>query len=104
MKKLLEYRWPGNVIELQHVIEKAAILSEDEILALPDIISDSAPVHANNQGPTSLLPLAEVERRHIIGVLEHTRYRIRGEKGAATILGLKPSTLDFRIKKLGIKK
>ena len=104
MKKLLEYNWPGNVRELQHIIEKAVILSEDEILIIPEFNAEASHIGEQNEITNPLLPLAEIERRHILNVLEHSKWRIRGEKGAAKILGLKPSTLDFRIKKLGIKK
>ena len=103
MNKLLAYSWPGNVRELEHVIERGIILAESENLVLKDF-EITAGYTEEYQVKTELLSLDEVMREHIISVLNHTKWRIRGQKGAAKILGLKPSTLDFRIKKLGIKK
>lgn len=102
MKKLLEYSWPGNIRELENVIENAVILSDGETLTIP-ALEDATPVIRKTGNETRLMPLSEIERTHIINILKHTRWRIRGERGAAKILGLKPTTLEFRIKKLGIK-
>ncbi|MGV8057972.1 MAG: sigma 54-interacting transcriptional regulator [Smithellaceae bacterium] len=102
MKKLLEYSWPGNIRELENVIENAVILSEGETLTIPAFES-TVPVIRKTVHEAKLMPLSEIERTHIINILKHTRWRIRGERGAAKILGLKPTTLEFRIKKLGIK-
>jgi transcriptional regulator with GAF, ATPase, and Fis domain len=103
MKKLLEYSWPGNIRELENIIERSLILSESRELLIPDFeIASISSEKIHNQ--TELLTLDEISRRHIIMVLHHAKWRIRGEKGAAIILGLKPSTLEYRIKKLGIKK
>lgn len=101
MKKLLEYSWPGNVRELDNVIEKAVILSEDDSLTIP-LFEPSSPIIEDERDDFGLLPLCEIERKHIINILNHTKWKIRGESGAAKILGLKPTTLEFRIKKLGI--
>ena len=91
------YPWPGNVRELRNVIERAMILSKDATLriTLPEIAASKT-----YQKGT----LEEVERRHIHEVLESTGWRIRGKNGAAELLGLKPTTLDSRIKKLGIQR
>jgi len=102
MKKLLEYPWPGNIRELEHVIERALILSDDGNLLFPEFIMSSITAK-ENQKQAELLPLDEISRRHIVTVLNHVKWRIRGKGGAAEILGLKPTTLEFRIKKLGIK-
>ena len=104
MKKLMEYSWPGNVRELEHVIEKAVILSESETVTISDFEQHHTGFSPNPHVQTELLPLDEIQRKHIINVLEHVKWRIRGDRGAAKILGLKPSTLEFRMKKLGIKK
>ncbi len=105
MKKLLAYSWPGNIRELEHIIERALILSEHSTLSIPDI-KETYPVvmHQDSGSSDELLTLDELQRRHITRVLEHVKWRLRGEKGAAMILGLKPSTLEFRMKKLGIKR
>jgi formate hydrogenlyase transcriptional activator len=102
MKKLLEYSWPGNIRELENVIERAIRLSEGGILSIPDLGAHYPSASEEPLNPVELFPLSEVERRHITNVLSHTKWRIRGERGAASILRLKPSTLEFRMKKLGI--
>jgi formate hydrogenlyase transcriptional activator len=95
---LQRYQWPGNIRELEHVIERAVILTEGPELAVVDWLS------APGQPGTSdeLAPLEDVERAHIIRVLEHTNWRVSGDQGAAAILGFKPTTLEARMKKLGI--
>ncbi|MGD9302418.1 MAG: sigma 54-interacting transcriptional regulator [Desulfobacterales bacterium] len=102
--RLREYDWPGNVRELRNVLEQAVIHSPDHILELPrgfaDLPSEAAPSNITNGFDS----LKTVERQHIVKVLEATGWRISGPKGAATILGLNPSTLRFRMKKLGIRK
>ena len=105
MKKLVAYPWPGNIRELEHIIERALILSENETLSIPDF-GELRPIAPEKEvrPQTELLPLDEIERRHIISVLDHVKWRIRGERGSAKILGLKPSTLEFRMKKLGIRR
>ena len=96
---LEQYHWPGNVRELRNVIERAVIISTGPILQvdLPhggELSCD--PASAVN------LTLHEVERRHILSVLESTRWRVSGECGAARILGLKSTTLESRMARLGI--
>ncbi|MGZ8226287.1 MAG: sigma-54-dependent Fis family transcriptional regulator [Methylococcaceae bacterium] len=100
-KALLDYGWPGNIRELRNVIERAVILAQGSSLKieLPSASPASAP--ANDPGLTLL---TEVERNHIIRVLKATGWRIRGAAGAAEILGLKPSTLESRMAKLGIRR
>jgi transcriptional regulator with GAF, ATPase, and Fis domain len=104
MERLLAYPWPGNVRELMHVIERAAVLSDGPRLRIPAL---GAAEHADGSPPPrrrdeDLVTLAEAERRHIRRVLAHTRGRVTGDGGAAQVLGLKPSTLNFRIRKLGL--
>ncbi|MBI4763648.1 MAG: sigma 54-interacting transcriptional regulator [Deltaproteobacteria bacterium] len=91
------YDWPGNVRELRNVIERAMILCKGSILHF-DIQKDQA-VHSEISEPFTL---EEIEKKHIQYVLNKTGWRIRGRGGAAEILGLKPTTLDSRIKKLGL--
>jgi PAS domain S-box-containing protein len=98
MELLKTYAWPGNIRELEHVIERAVILSQGPALELGDWMPKSAA--ASGAGP--LVTLEEVERAHIIHVLTQTNWRVSGEKGAAKILGLNPTTLEARMKKLGI--
>lgn len=95
---LQRYQWPGNIRELEHVIERAVILSDGPELEPIDWLSHSD----NRTGSTKAMTLEEMERQHICDVLEQTNWRVSGDKGAAAILGLKPTTLEARMKKLGI--
>ncbi|MFN0060343.1 MAG: sigma 54-interacting transcriptional regulator [Planctomycetota bacterium] len=97
---LQRYQWPGNVRELEHVIERAVILSEGPELELRDF---SAQPNSKVAAATTST-LEEIERQHIISVLEQVHWRVSGAQGAATILGLKPTTLEARMKKLGIRR
>jgi formate hydrogenlyase transcriptional activator len=96
MEALQRHPWPGNVRELRNVIEHGAILTTGETLRAPTL-DDAAPVRP--AAPT----LAASERELILRVLETARWRIKGPKGAAAALGLHPSTLYNRMKKLGIQ-
>ena len=95
---LQRYQWPGNIRELEHVIERAVILSEGPELEPIDWLSPSD----NRVDMAKTLTLEEMERQHIRDILEQTNWRVSGEKGAAKILGLNPTTLEARMKKLGI--
>jgi DNA-binding NtrC family response regulator len=107
MHRMLEYAWPGNVRELEHVVERAVVLSEPPRLRIPPLEAATRAIPARPGTPSGaerreLVTLAEAERRHIAHVLRHVRGRITGPGGAAEILGMKPSTLNFRIRKLGL--
>ena len=100
LDRLVTYSWPGNVRELQNVIERAVILSPRGRFELGEFVP--APAAA---GPgQSAQRLEEIERRHIVAVLDGTGWRVSGERGAAKILGLKRTTLEARMKKLGIQR
>jgi formate hydrogenlyase transcriptional activator len=101
LQTLCAYSWPGNIRELRNVIERAVILAQGPILKIglpPGATAAAFPIKS------SLVPLAEVERDHIVRVLEATGWRVRGKAGAAEVLGLKPSTLESRMLKLGIRR
>jgi formate hydrogenlyase transcriptional activator len=101
IERLTSYAWPGNVRELQNVIERAVILSPRGRFVLGDLAGGPA------VGPderSEARTLEDVERRHILGVLEQTGWRVSGDRGAAGILGLKRTTLEARMKKLGIQR
>lgn len=98
MEALQAYDWPGNIRELRNVIERAMILTQGESLRI------DPPRHATAGVSLPSMTLEEVERRHILSVLAHTGWRVRGQNGAASILGLKPTTLESRMKKLGIRR
>ena len=97
---LIQYRWPGNIRELENVIERAVILSPGPVLRLspPDLKSQITPGQRTDRHQT----LEEVERNHILKTLKETRWVLSGSGGAAARLGLNRSTLYFRMKKLGI--
>jgi len=109
---LQRYPWPGNVRELENVLERAALLSVGPVLTLPDgwdvtgtgrataADADATVTQLATEGPTPTLEA--LERAYILQVLERTRWRIEGPRGAAVILGLNPSTLRSRLTKLGI--
>jgi len=100
MDALVEYRWPGNIRELENVIERAVILSTGSVLHVPyrDLQSRVTPGHDGDKPQT----LADVEREHIRATLKETRWVLSGPRGAASRLGMNRSTLYFRMKKLGI--
>jgi PAS domain S-box-containing protein len=134
MRRLAGYAWPGNIRELQNVIERAILLSPGDTLMLaPDfgpaqsragvppaqsadlpedrlsspalrISKEAGETPALRSTPTSTGSLEDVERRHIEAVLNQTNWMIEGERGAAKILNLNPSTLRSRMKNLGIKR
>ena len=99
LKAFQEYSWPGNVRELANVIERAIINCDGPVLRLVDRF-DKLPIHE----AAANLTLEEMERNHIVHVLETTGWRIEGGKGAARILGLNPSTLRTRMAKLEIQR
>jgi PAS domain S-box-containing protein len=101
---LLNYDWPGNVRELRNVIERAVIATPGNKLVLPETLHSPESVGFAEEEEIEIIPLEEVERRHIIKALEATGGTISGEEGAAVLLKLHPNTLRFRIQKLGIKK
>ncbi|MCI0391093.1 MAG: sigma 54-interacting transcriptional regulator [Acidobacteria bacterium] len=112
---LQQYHWPGNVRELEHLVERAVLSAEGGILKIAQpAIRDEPALSPNDKLPETvtalpdngamrLVTLTEHEQSHIRMVLRHTGGRISGPRGAATILGLPPSTLRSRIKKLGLK-
>jgi formate hydrogenlyase transcriptional activator len=100
MAELTDYQWPGNIRELENVIERAVILSRSSVLRVPrrDLQSRVSAGHCSEKLET----LADVERAHIRTVLKQTRWVLSGPSGAAARLGMNRSTLYFRMKKLGI--
>ncbi len=102
MIALEAHDWPGNVRELQHVIERAVILTRGAELALDAGIL--APAPSRPPGPPPIETLEAAERAHTLKALEACGWRVSGKGGAAELLGLRPSTLDFRMKKLGINR
>jgi formate hydrogenlyase transcriptional activator len=100
MNSLVRYPWPGNIRELQNVIERAVILSQGSTLKVP--LTDLKLRGGDSNLRNSLATLEDVERRHILNVLEQTNWVFSGPNGAAARLGIKRPTLQFRLHKLGI--
>jgi len=98
MNTLQDYQWPGNVRELENVLERAVINSSGPKLRLVDELKKPH----NKDLTTTQKTLEEVERDHMVRVLEQTNWKVSGKNGAAEILGLNRSTLRARIRKLGI--
>jgi formate hydrogenlyase transcriptional activator len=97
MERLKQFPWPGNVRELRNLIERAMIVSDGRSLTIG--------FPAGTRGPTAIpVTLEEVERKYIREVLKRVHWRISGKGGAAEILGLRPTTLHSRMKKLGISR
>ena len=103
MEALVRYRWPGNVRELQNFIERAVILSPHSTLRAP--VSELEPSLSLRDSPVApISDLAQVERDHILRALEASRWVVGGKNGAAVRLGMKRTSLAYRIKKLGIER
>jgi formate hydrogenlyase transcriptional activator len=100
MKALCQYHWPGNIRELQNVIERAVVMTKGSELQVP--LSDLKGRAISVADGTEPRTLEEAERAHIMATLKKTGWVISGPNGAATQLGMRRSTLQFRMKKLGI--
>jgi PAS domain S-box-containing protein len=101
IERLMHYNWPGNIRELEHVIERAIIMNKGGQLRLGSWFMDS---NIDTVVTDDFKTMETVERNYIIKVLEKTNWKIRGKNGAAEILGMQPTTLESRIKKRGIKR
>jgi formate hydrogenlyase transcriptional activator len=117
LKQMRQYHWPGNIRELQNVIERAVILSVGPVLNVPlgEIQSRPTQTAVNRDGNLVKEPrratrkdmrgvLEETERKHILSVLEQTNWVVAGPNGAAIRLGMKRSTLQLRMRKLGLSR
>jgi DNA-binding NtrC family response regulator len=99
MERLQRYSWPGNIRELQNVLERACVLSGGPVLSMDEVLTDKEVKHA---GTDRILTLAEAERLHIRRALDATGGTINGTGGAAVMLGINPNTLRSRMEKLGL--
>ena len=100
MQALERWRWPGNVRELENLIERAVILSSGSVLRVP--LAELGPAGADEAAPLAVTTLESAEREHILRALRETGGLIAGPRGAATRLGLKRTTLNAKMRKLGI--
>jgi transcriptional regulator with GAF, ATPase, and Fis domain len=101
---LEHYDWPGNIRELENVLQQAIILSQGDVLDLSQFVGESIEQEVPPRPAPAPQALADVERDHIRRVLEGTGWRIEGQTGAARTLGLRPSTLRTRMQKLGLRR
>ncbi len=103
MAALTAYRWPGNIRELQNLIERGVILSRGSVLEIPlsELKEPSITTVVSNDGPSTL---EAVEREHILQILRDTGWVVGGPAGAAARLGMNRTTLNHRLNKLGIKR
>jgi transcriptional regulator with GAF, ATPase, and Fis domain len=99
---LTNYSWPGNIRELEHLVERSVISSTGPVVKLATPVHMPAPASSSDTSPPPLQSLADSERDVIIRTLKYCNGRIRGQQGAAEILDVKPTTLEARMKKLGI--
>jgi len=101
---LSNYNWPGNIRELQNVIERAVISTRGDTLRINGLMEDSAVeiTAPQDSRASEMVKLNDVEKAHIIKILEQCNWRIHGDNGAAVLLDINPSTLRSRMKKLNI--
>jgi transcriptional regulator of acetoin/glycerol metabolism len=101
MQKLVNYSWPGNVREMENVLEREIINNHKTGLRFDNIVFKNGGANDGAERK-SVADLDNIMREHILKTLNQTNWRISGKKGAAYILGLHPNTLRHRMKKLGI--
>ena len=100
MKKLIRYDWPGNVRELENVVQRAIVMQSGGVFKTPELTVTTVA----RKSKTAAQTLREVERDHILWALEQKGWKIRGAGGVAELLGINPSTLNARMKKLDISR
>ena len=110
MEMLQAYHWPGNVRELEHLIQQAVTTCKGEQIEVADLMQHGFNIVNAVLGlkgesqEREIMPLLELERSYILKVLHATNGQIKGKKGAAALLGMPPSTLYHKMRKLGIKR
>ena len=103
--QIMHYDWPGNIRELEHVIERSILLADDNILSQVYLPNKKQKDTARTPDNVMVVKtIEENERDHIINVLRHCNGRVAGFGGAAEFLGIPPSTLSSKLKRLGIQK
>ena len=100
--RLMQYPFPGNVRELQNIIERAVIQNKGSVLKLTSNLLGKSTFHPNKEG--GLKTFADMQRDYILKVLKHTRWKVSGLHGASDILGMNSNTLESKMRKLGIRR
>ena len=101
LNKLMKYSWPGNIRELQNVLERAVLLCTSDTLKITEKLDSK---NSDDFSNIVNMQLHDVEKAHIIKVLKQLNWKIEGENGAAIVLGLNPSTLRSKMQKMDIKR
>jgi formate hydrogenlyase transcriptional activator len=106
LEEMMKYDWPGNIRELEHLLERSVLLAGGDTIRQVHLPAPRKPAAgtANAEMPVKLQSIDENEREHIMAVIRHCRGRISGVGGAAGILGVPATTLNSKMKRLGIKK
>ena len=104
LQDLINYPWPGNVREMQNIVERAVLLAKGDVLSNIILPAPIGQVSSDSIHPSAPRTMEEIEREHILTVLKKCNNRVAGKGGAAEFLNLPPTTLYSRIKKLGITK
>ncbi|MEN0053073.1 MAG: helix-turn-helix domain-containing protein, partial [Mucilaginibacter sp.] len=101
---LQHYQWPGNIRELEHLIERSVLMTTGTIVKKIDLPTDNIMIASITAHDHHIKTIEENERDHIIKALKHCKGRISGPCGAAKMLGVPPTTLSSKLKKLGIRR
>lgn len=106
LDEMMKYHWPGNIRELEHLLERSVLLATDKTIRQVHLPShkNSDTENGSDGNTFRLVTIDEHERDHIMNIIRYCRGRISGPEGAAVILGIPPSTLNSKMKRLGIKK
>ena len=102
--KLSAYSWPGNIRELENMIERSVLIAKDSTIEDIDLPVTNTKVDAPSDEHPHIKTIHENEKEHILSILKKTNGKIWGAGGAAELLNIPPTTLASKIKKLGIKK
>jgi transcriptional regulator with PAS, ATPase and Fis domain len=104
VRRLLDYSWPGNVRELQFLIERSILMANDDMIREIILPDEQSALIKNTNANAAQKAIEEIEKAHILSILEQCNFKISGKGGAAELLNLQPTALYAKIKKFGIKK
>ncbi|MCC3158442.1 sigma-54-dependent Fis family transcriptional regulator [Hymenobacter sp. 15J16-1T3B] len=104
LQQMQTYHWPGNIRELEHLLERAAIMAPGPVVSLVEPLAAEPAPNGLSAVVTIVKPHKQAERENVMAALQQANYRIRGQKGAAELLNIKPTTLEAKIARLGISR